>query len=280
MDKASVRRAKIGWYRRLSSTGCTSLVLVLVLRATLNLNCISRDTSDIHQQQAILDIEMQYLMGQTKELVDEEQLPEKDWKRQVSITFEKSIFTIGKVTTIDDGNISRSFPFNLYTAKAQNLIQLRCCTIVHCMILASENCCWIIHHHHTITGSKYIRPTSIYRSSTFYRSLAIEICEHRGTWKAIVFLWRVFRNIYWTVCSNYCFSQALLQKTAQHNSTMGAFSSFILRVFGLTCSFLLWLFDNPHFSLVSLLLGEPWLVQTVHWVVFDATHVIFCRETL
>ena len=79
MDKASVRRAKIGWYRRLSSTGCTSLVLVLVLRATLNLNCISRDTSDIHQQ-AILDIEMQYLMGQTKELVDEEQIPEKDWK--------------------------------------------------------------------------------------------------------------------------------------------------------------------------------------------------------
>ena len=38
MDKANVRRAKIGWYRRLSSTGCTSLVLVqvvLVLRATL-----------------------------------------------------------------------------------------------------------------------------------------------------------------------------------------------------------------------------------------------------
>ena len=78
MDTTSVRRAKIGWYRRL---GCTSLVLVLVLvlRATLNLNCISRDTSDIHQQ-AILDIEMQYLMGQTKELVDEEQIPEKDWK--------------------------------------------------------------------------------------------------------------------------------------------------------------------------------------------------------
>lgn len=168
MDKASVRRAKIGWYRRLSSTGCTSLVLVLVLRATLNLNCISRDTSDILQQ-AILDIEMQYLMGQTKELVDEEQLLEKDWKRQVSIRFEKNIFTIGKVTTIDDGNITAN------TAKAQNLIQLRCCTIVHCMILASENCCWIIHHHHTITGSKYIRPTSIYRSSTFYRSLAIEI---------------------------------------------------------------------------------------------------------
>ena len=75
MDKASVRRAKIGWYRRLSSPGCTSLVLVLVLRATLNLNCISRDTSDIHQQ-AILDIEMQYLRGQTKELVDDEQLPD------------------------------------------------------------------------------------------------------------------------------------------------------------------------------------------------------------
>ena len=88
MDKASVRRAKIGWYRRLSSTGCTSLVLVLVLRATLNLNCISRDTSDIHQQ-AILDIEMQYLMGQTKELVDDEQLPEKDWNRQVLIIYSQ-----------------------------------------------------------------------------------------------------------------------------------------------------------------------------------------------
>ena len=91
MVKASVRRAKIGWYRRLSSTGCTSLVLVqvvLVLRATLNLNCISRDTSDIHQQ-AILDIEMQYLRGQTKELVEDEQLLENNWKRQVLITFEK-----------------------------------------------------------------------------------------------------------------------------------------------------------------------------------------------
>ena len=87
MDTTSVRRAKIGWYRRL---GCTSLVLVLVLvlRATLNLNCISRDTSDIHQQ-AILDIEMQYLMGQTKELVDDEQLPEKDWNRQVLIIYSQ-----------------------------------------------------------------------------------------------------------------------------------------------------------------------------------------------
>ena len=217
-------------------------------------------------------------MGQTKELVDEEQLPEKDWKRQVSITFEKSIFTIGKVTTIDDGNISRCFPFNLYTAKAQNLIQLRCCTIVHCMILASENCCWIIHHYHTITGSKYIRPTSIYRSSTFYRSLAIEICEHRGTWKAIVFLWRVFRNIYWTVCSNYCFSQALLQKTAQHNSTMGAFSSFASFWFNFFISVVaVW---QPSLFSCFLVAWGTWLVQTVHWVVCDATHVNFCRKTL
>ena len=262
MNKASVRRAKIGWL----STSVVNWLHLSCTCTSCTCTCAQSNLeSELHiswhlwhpPAAAILDIEMQYLMGQTKELVDVEQLPEKDWKRQVLITFEKSIFTIGKVTTIDDGNISRCFPFNLYTAKAQNIIQLRCCTIVHCMILASENCCWIIHHYHTITGSKYIRPTSIYRSSTFCRSLAIEICEHRGTWKTVVFLWRVFRNIYWTVCSKYCFSQALLQKTAQHNSTMGAFSSFILRVFGLTCSFLLWLLDNPHFSLVSLLLGEP-----------------------
>ena len=55
------------------------------------------------------------------------------------------------MTTIDDGNISRCFPFNLYATEVRNLWW----AIVHCMILASENCCWIIHHYHTITGSRY-----------------------------------------------------------------------------------------------------------------------------